>query len=251
MYCLKEGEFKNYWFKTATPTLLVNLLRQMDYYIPKLEDIKIPENLLDTFDIENIRIEPLLFQSGYLTIKTVEEDMIFLAYPNQEVKKSFSEILMQYLFETPPDTFYLAGKLGKAFEQENFEDIRRSVDSIFASIPYPLYDEKNKPNEAYFHTIIYLSLSLIGYNAKSELLTARGRLDMAIEFKNKVYILEFKCNQNADKAIEQIEERGYIDQWSGRGRKIILCGINFDMEKREIGEISFRQYPVADETGSN
>ena len=241
MYCLKDGEFKNYWFKTATPTLLVNLLKQMDYYIPKLEDIKITENLLDTFDITNIRIEPLLFQSGYLTIKGVEDNIIFLAYPNQEVKKSFSEILMQYLFETTPDTFYLAGKLGKALDQENFENIRSFINLIFASIPYPLYGDKNKPNEAYFHTIIYLSLSLIGYNAKSELLTARGRLDMAIEFNNKVYIIEFKCNQNADKAIEQINEKGYIDNWRKRGKKIILCGINFDTEKREIREISFKQ----------
>lgn len=239
MYCLKEGEFKNYWFKTATPTLLVNLLRQKDYYIPKLEDIKITENLLDAFDIKNIRIEPLLFQSGYLTIKAMEDDIIFLAYPNQEVKKSFSEILMQYLFETTPDTFYLAGKLGKAFEQEDFEGIRAHIDSIFASIPYPLYGEKNKLNEAYFHTIIYLSLSLIGYNAKSELLTSRGRLDIAIEFKNKVYIIEFKCNQSADKGIEQIKEKGYVDNWRGRGKKVILCGINFDTEKRGIREISF------------
>jgi hypothetical protein len=239
MYCLKEGEFKNYWFKTATPTLLVNLLRQKNYYIPKLEDIKITENLLDAFDIKNIRIEPLLFQSGYLTIKAMEDDIIFLAYPNQEVKKSFSEILMQYLFETTPDTFYLAGKLGKALEQEDFEGIRTHIDSIFASIPYPLYGEKDKPNEAYFHTIIYLSLSLIGYDATSELLTARGRLDMAIKFKDRVYIIEFKCNQSADKGIEQIKEKGYIDNWRGRGKKIILCGINFDTEKRGIRGISF------------
>jgi hypothetical protein len=241
MYCLKEGEFKNYWFKTATPTLLVNLLRQKNYYIPKLEDIKITENLLDAFDIKNIRIEPLLFQSGYLTIKAMEDDIIFLAYPNQEVKKSFSEILMQYLFETTPDTFYLAGKLGKAFEQEDFEGIRAHLDSIFVSIPYPLYGKKDKPGEAYFHTIIYLSLSLIGYNAKSELLTSRGRLDMAIEFKNKVYIIEFKCNQSADKGIEQIKEKGYINNWRGRGKKIILCGINFDTEKREIRGIRFKE----------
>ena len=91
-----------------------------------------------------------MFQSGYLTIKAMEDDIIFLAYPNQEVKKSFSEILMQYLFETTLDTFYLAGKLGKALEQEDLEEIRTHIDSIFASIPYPLYGEKDKPNEAYF-----------------------------------------------------------------------------------------------------
>lgn len=244
MYCLKEREIKNYWFQTATPTLLVNLLREKDYYIPNIEDIKITENLLDAFDITNIRVEPLLFQSGYLTIKARDEDIIFLSYPNQEVKKSFSEILMQYLFETTPDTFYLARKLGKALDREDFEGVRSFIDSIFASIPYPLYGEKDKPNEAYFHTIIYLSLSLMGYNAKSELLTARGRLDMAVEFKDKVYIIEFKCNQSADKGIQQISEMGYVDNWRESGRRIILCGINFDAEKRGIGEICFKENGV-------
>ena len=80
----------------------------------------------------------------------------------------------------------------------------------------------------------------MGYNAKSELLTARGRLDMTVEFKDKVYIIEFKCNQSADKGIQQISEMGYVDNWRESGRKIILCGISFDTEKRGIGEICFK-----------
>ena len=234
MYCLKNGSFRNYWFQTATPSFLVNLLKERNYHLPKLECVPTDQDLLETFALSYIRIEPLLFQTGYLTIKEVEDDIIYLSYPNEEVKQSFSKILMRNLIETPDETIYLARRLGKAFKEENYEKIKEFTNAIFASLPYELY---KKADEAFFHTIMYLSLALLGYDARSEVLTARGRLDMAVYDEDKVYIIEFKCHQNADLALKQIKEKGYAERWVGSGKKVILMGIDFDREKRRIREM--------------
>ena len=239
MYCLQEKRFKNYWFATGTPSFLINLIKEKNYYIPELENVEIGGPLLETFDIENLEIEPLLFQSGYLTIKDydVENDIFELTYPNIEVEKSFCEVLLKAVSEKS-GTIILATKLGKAFKNEDFEDIKYYINAIFSEIPYPHYE---KADENYFHTIIYLSLSLIGYRARSELLSSRGRLDLALIFPDKVYVIEFKCNSPAKNAIEQIKEKKYADTWKNKGIRTILCGINFDTEKKEIKEIVFER----------
>ena len=237
MYCLQEKKFKNYWFATGTPSFLVNLIKERDYYIPDLENVKTRATFLETFDIENLNVVSLLFQAGYLTIKDYSNDRFYLSYPNEEVKKSFAEILMQSLVQKE-SSINLADELGIAFQREDFEDIKYYINAIFNEIPYPHY---KKADENYFHTIIYLALTLIGYNAKSELLSSRGRLDLALIFPDKVYVIEFKCNTPAKNAIEQIKDRKYADTWRNKGIRTILMGINFDTEKKEAKEIVFEE----------
>ncbi len=238
MYCLQEKKFKNYWFATGTPSFLINLIKEKKYYIPDLENVKTRATFLETFDIENLNVVSLLFQAGYLTIKDYSNDRYYLSYPNEEVKKSFAEVLMQSLVqkESPVN---LADELGIAFQQEDFEDIKYYINAIFSEIPYPPH--YTKADENYFHTIIYLALTLTGYNAKSELLSSRGRLDLALIFPDKVYVVEFKCNSSAKDAIKQIKDKKYADKWKNKGIKTILCGINFDTEKREVKEIVFEK----------
>ncbi|MGM0418667.1 MAG: PD-(D/E)XK nuclease domain-containing protein [Thermodesulfobacteriota bacterium] len=112
------------------------------------------------------------------------------------------------------------------------------MNAIFNEIPCPHF--KNA-DENYFHTIIYLSLFLIGYNTRSELLNSRGRLDLALIFPDKVYVIEFKCNSSADAAIKQIKEKGYDKKWKNQNIRTILCGISFDSEKREVNDILFEE----------
>ncbi len=237
MYCLQEKKFKNYWFVTGTPSFLINLIKEKKYYIPDLENVKTRATFLETFDIENLNVVSLLFQAGYLTIKDYSNDRFYLSYPNEEVKKSFAEVLMQSLVqkESPVN---LADELGIAFQQEDFEDIKYYINAIFSEIPYPHY---TKADENYFHTIIYLALTLTGYNAKSELLSSRGRLDLALIFPDKVYVIEFKCNSSAKDAIKQIKDKKYADKWKNKGIRTILLGINFDTDKREVKEIVFEE----------
>lgn len=237
MHCLKDKEFKNYWFSTATPSFLVELIKENNYYIPNLENVRAGSGMLENFDIENLQIIPLLFQTGYLTIKDHDGTLVSLSYPNEEVKKSFNEILLQNITNKFNSAAY-ANELGLAFKNEDFEEAKFFINAIFNEIPYPHF--KNA-DENYFHTIIYMSLSLIGYNTKSELLNSRGRLDLALIFPDKVYVVEFKCNSSAHAAINQIKEKGYDKKWKNQNIRTILCGISFDSEKREVNDILFEE----------
>ena len=105
--------------------------------------------------------------------------------------------------------------------------------AIFASIPY---DIESKRDEAYFHTLFYLMLSVSGIDAQSSVLTCKGRIDLAVSFPELVYIIEFKCNQSAETAIRQIQEQGYAEKYQRSGKKVILLGINFSSETRNVTE---------------
>ncbi|MBL0732621.1 MAG: ATP-binding protein [Desulfosarcina sp.] len=235
MYCLNRMDFDNYWFSTATPSFLVNLLKKKDYPIMDMENLESDLDILETFDIENIQIETLLFQTGYLTIKDINEDFVYLAYPNEEVKKSFTKILMRDLTKNNT-TITLAKKLGRAFENKNFARVETCLNEIFNLIPYTLYQ---KADEKYFHTIIYLALSLSGYYATTEVLTSKGRLDMALFYPDVIYILEFKCNRSAREGLEQIKTKEYAAKYKKEGKKIILCSINFDRNEKKVKKIIF------------
>jgi hypothetical protein len=233
MNCLKDKEFKNYWFSTATPSFLVELIKENNYFIPDLENAKAGSGMLENFNIENLQIIPLLFQTGYLTIKDYDGSLVYLSYPNEEVKKSFNEILLQNITNEFNSVTY-ANELGLAFKNEDFEEAKFFINAIFNEIPYPHF--KNA-DENYFHTIIYMALSLIGFNTKSELLNSRGRLDLALIFPDKVYVIEFKCNIPAKEGITQIKEKGYAKKWKNQNIRTILCAVSFDTEKREVKEI--------------
>jgi hypothetical protein len=237
MMCLQRKEFENYWFSRATPSFLVELIKENNYFIPDLENVEMGGFLLETFDIENIDIEPMLFQTGYLTIKDFDGTLFSLSYPNEEVKKSFNEILLKNISEKS-GTVKFAQKLGLAFKKEEYEDVKFYINAIFNEIPYSHF--KNA-DENYFHTIIYMALSLIGFNTKSELLNSRGRLDLALIFPDKVYVIEFKCNTFASDAISQIKEKSYDKKWKNQNIRTILCGVSFDTEKREVKDILFEE----------
>ncbi|SLM27710.1 AAA-ATPase (fragment) [Desulfamplus magnetovallimortis] len=111
--------------------------------------------------------------------------------------------------------------------------------AIYASIPNIL---ESRRDEAYFHTIFYLMVSASGVRAHSEILTCKGRIDMIVEFKDKIYIMEFKCNQNSDAAIMQIRSKNYADSYLQKSKTVHLMGINFDTEKRNISDWKHEQF---------
>jgi len=231
---LAAADFEDYWFETATPTFLINLLKRADYEVPKIEGIEVSRSVFNTFDIEKLRPEALLFQTGYLTIKEVRDRLYTLDYPNQEVKRAFTESLLFSLAEeTSDDISSPVLRLAGYLQAEEFEAFFASMTAIFASIPY---DIETKRDEAYFHTLFYLMLTASGVDARSSILTCKGRIDMAVIFPDTVAILEFKCNQSADTALQQIQDKGYAEGYRTSGRKIILIGINFSTEHKNLAE---------------
>jgi hypothetical protein len=227
---LNHRALDNYWFATGTPTFLVNLLRERQYALPTLEGLEVSVSAFSTFEVERLVPEALLFQTGYLTIQNVQDDIYTLSYPNQEVKTSFTEAL---IFAEPiaQEASSHILHLSRYLQAENLEGFFASVQAVFASIPY---DIQAKRDEAYYHTIFYLMLSASGGRAQSSILTARERIDMVMTLPGKVYVLEFKCDQDAQTAIRQIRERGYAEPYRGSGQKVLLMGINFSTETRNV-----------------
>ena len=232
LLALQDCEFGSYWFDSGTPTYLTDLFAASPLRPEQLESFKIPERLANTFDIENLDMAALLFQSGYLTIHDVHDRALTLGYPNEEVKGAFLELLYGSLTNRQAMSgLVTAFDLADHLAVEDLDAFMEGVDAVFASIPQVLGE---KLNEANFHTLFYVVASLTGMIATSEILSSQGRTDLAIEFPDKVYVIEFKCGRSPQKALQQIREKGYMDRWAGTGRKRIAIGINFSAAKRMV-----------------
>ena len=228
-----ERKFGNYWFVSGTPTFLVNLLQQERYDLTEIEGLAVDPSIFATFELDQLQPAALLFQTGYLTIREVHGGVYRLDYPNQEVKTSFTKSL---LFATAEDVRKRAStqvlQLAQHLQREDLTAFFEAMTAIFASIPYTLSAQRD---EAYFHTVFYLALSASGVDATSELLTSHGRIDLAVHFPDKVYVLEFKSGQSPAAALAQIAARGYAERYRASGRRVILVGINFDPATRNVG----------------
>ncbi len=231
---LESLSFKNYWFETGTPEFLIKLLKNKNYSLPKLENIEITEDIFTSYDIDNLKIEAILFQTGYLTIKAVRNYIYILSYPNQEVKTS----LLRHLFTSYSEIedgserskFIL---LSEYLTNEDYDRFFKTLRGLYASIPYTLMQ---KADEGYFHSLFYLMICASGIEAHTEVLTSKGRIDMVIEFDSKLFIIEFKCNQSAEKGIRQIKQKKYYEKYLGAGKRIFLMGINFSTEEKSVIE---------------
>lgn len=231
---LFNKELRNYWFEISTPAFPVHIIKEKNYYVPDIEKLQLNELSFSTFYIESITIEALLFQTGYITITGYADYKYKLSYPNREVKKSFLNYLFNDFVEIPDSDIKSSFLLLHTYLKEsNFKDFINTVNTILASIPYSQIAGKD---EAYYHTVFYLILSASGVEVLTEVLTSRGRIDIAVFFDDKTFIIELKCNQDADLALQQIEEKGYAEKYRDKGKQIILMGINFDTVKRVITE---------------
>ncbi|WLE97596.1 MAG: AAA family ATPase [Candidatus Electrothrix communis] len=236
--------FNNYWFETGTPTFLLKLIRQNNYFLPRLSDLRVDSSLLDGFDIDHIRLEPVLFQAGYLTIKEVHE-LEFggfeytLHYPNREVALSFNDALIRFLTDA---TTYTPTKTGlfSALKSGDVEALKDVLISLFASIPYNNYVKNTVAEyEGYYASVIYAYLASLGIRIIAEDVTNTGRIDLTLFLGDNIYIVEFKVDGNAD-PLEQIKERKYAQKYAGQGI-VYLVGILFSSTKKNIETFSWER----------
>ena len=228
----REKKFGNYWFETGTPTFLVNLLQERDYPLPQIETLQASETVFGTYDIGRLKPEALLFQTGYVTIKAVQGRLYTFGYPNQEVKSAFLETLFHTLTKGDRngyDSLFL--QLADYLRQEEFDTFFETIQAIFASIPYTLNAKKD---EAYFHTLFYLMVSASGVEVQTEILTSRGRIDLVVEFPDKVFVIEFKCNQKPQVGLQQIQDQGYAERYRQSGKRVFLMGLEFSTAQRNL-----------------
>ncbi len=231
---LAEYDFKTFWFESGTPSFLVSLIKEKNYAIPDIEDLEIPSEAFSTYDLENLSLEALLFQTGYVTIRAHEGELYRLGYPNQEVKSSFSAYLYNSLTEGVNTVLKSQFKrLHLYLAKEDVAQFIETTNAILSAIPYTQHQQQG---EAFYHTIFYLMVAASGVLVQTEALSSHGRMDIAVEFDDKVYVIELKCNQPAAQALAQIRAKKYHEKYAQSGRKVFLVGIDFDTQQRAITE---------------
>lgn len=227
--------FANYWFETATPTFLIKLIKEREYDLPQLTPLEISELGFSTFEIENLEIIPLLFQTGYLTIKgyNAERQLIQLAYPNQEVENAFLVYLLEEFstIQRGLNESYL-WQLIDALQAQKFDDFFAVLNIFFANIDYDLHLDYEK----YYQTIFYLIFLLLGINVTAEVKTSRGRIDAVVELTESIYLFEFKFGGSAATVLKQIKTNEYHQKYGLKGKPLLLVGAKFDRKKRKVTE---------------
>lgn len=183
-------------------------------------------------------IYSLLFQTGYLTIKEIVTKKMgmsryVLSYPNKEVRESFLyNLLEEYSYKKISGLGEILWKIEDMLEEKKIEEFVNAVKPIFSSIPYNIFEADL---ESYYHSILYVALSLIGFDIDCEVQTNVGRIDAIIKTEKYIYIIEFKLD-SAEDAISQIRQKRYYDRYLNSQKEIILIGIAFDTKKKNVGE---------------
>ncbi len=241
---INDCRFKNYWFETGSPSFLLNLIKQDAKKDKKykelmsveiLENIEVPSSVFSVYEIDNLSIIALLYQTGYLTIKDydMDDDLYTLGYPNREVRKSFVEkisVAMTDSFDTQISQIFSA--IYKSLLNNKVEDFMEALKTYYACIDY---DIKEK-NEKCYQLIFYLVFVNLNFRVKVEVKTNKGRMDAVVETPDYIYIIEFKVDQSAEVAIEQIKEKEYYQKYLLDEKELILLGVNFDSKTGNIND---------------
>jgi len=230
---LQIKRFQNFWMATGSPRLLINQMREQALF--EVEGIQVNSLAFEQYDIEHLTLVPLLFQTGYLTVKEVDAwaGYFKLDYPNKEVRESMYAFLLQEL--SPEPTRHNTGRtvhdLQQAFAQDNLEQVRDILDSVLADLPYETFD---KTSEGLFHGLVHILFNYLGLYCDSEVHSARERADAVVQMPQAVYIFEFKIHQTATEALQQIRERDYAQRFRSGGKRILGIGVHFNAQERQI-----------------
>ena len=232
------GDIMNFWFSTGTPSMLINVMRKSNITMQQIEHLEAP---IERFDAPTERISdpiPVLFQSGYLTLKDYNPltRKYTVGFPNGEVREGFANSLYKYYME---DYVGSQDTLGNAFtdlclKEINIEQFIEAVRRWYAGIPYSITD-KNQ-NEQLYQSLIYAALMGAGADVSAEDQTSDGRMDMVLKVPDAIYIFELKYSKSAEEAVSQILRKGYATRFAADARPVWAVGLNISQDRRTIDD---------------
>ncbi len=234
---LKKKRIDNYWFSSATPTYLINLLDRDNVNLDELVGKYYSSEEFMDFKMDRDAPLPMLYQSGYLTIKgyNARKNMYLLDIPNEEVKIGFIPLLASNYFKSEEASGNWISQISDDLDAGDLESFRQKLTSFFASVPYNLRTKQT--SERYFHCAFYLIMRMVStFHIYTEKCQSQGRVDCVIETDKFIYIFEFKLDGTAEEALQQIEEKGYAREYESDTRKIFKIGCSFSSETGTIGE---------------
>ena len=242
-------KFNSHWYRSATPNYLFQLIVNGRFNPLMLENLEIDESLLSTFDVDQIDLRALMFQSGYLTIsqEVVENHQITfkMTYPNQEVRQSFNRDLLVYLKQDNQVTRSNANLLLGYLAENDFDKFSRHLQGYLAQVPHQWYDSSNLGQyESHYALMMLMTFNAVAADVRVEDASSKGRADMVLIHANQVFIFEFKLKDSSqsterdlNQAITQIRDRGYASKYRHHSMKIHLIAVVFDEDVRSLLEI--------------
>jgi hypothetical protein len=235
----ESKKFGYYWFKTGTPTFLVQSLRNNNFDISKLNnDITISAGTIDDYRTGETSLTPLLYQSGYLTIKSynAKYDTYTLGFPNEEVKYGFlNELLPVFVPKIITNDSFSAVRFCKALDEGDIEEFMNQLTAFFASIPYDAIKKKHR-DEQYYQHVFYLLFTLMGQFIETEVKSASGRADAVVKTDDAIFFFVFKIDKTstAEDALAQIDDNGYLIPYTADKRRLVKVGVAFDIDAKGI-----------------
>lgn len=236
MKFLDRRDFSNYWFETGTPTYLIKAMKSGEHgtsWIDCFTSRKTGISIFGSFNLEKIPFDALLYQAGYLTIKSYDEEnkLVELAYPNLELKDSMESYLLSAkcdMYES--DVALVVALLRSGLKAGEIEPIADAFKMLLANVPHQLHIEE----EGYYHSIFQTALWILGNDVQSEVSTETGFADLVVRTKDRIYVFEFKFNRTPEEAMRQILERRYYEKYQHEGKPILLIGFSFNYKNKKL-----------------
>lgn len=221
-----KKQMGSYWFETGTPTYLVELMKLHHYNVEDLENTVTNGPALDSIDAASTDPVPVIYQSGYLTIKgyNAEFENFTLGFPNREVEQGFFRFLLPNYasVSTSKSPYEIQCFVGEV-RNGDVDGFLNRLRTFFNDTPYDLARDR----EVHYQNILYIVFKLMGFHTEVEYHTSNGRIDLVLKTADYIYVMEFKLNGSAEDAMRQINEKGYATAFSADKRKVIKVGINF------------------------
>jgi hypothetical protein len=228
----RRKEFDNYWFTTATPTFLIELIKTKQFDLGTLNNFEVDKLFFAATEPEQMTPDPVLLQTGYLTIASYDDGWYRLDFPNYEVRYAFNRAIVQEYGQTPASDLRYLRQLSQTLNKGDVAGFIKTLKIFFANVPYDI----NLKHEKYYQSLFYAIFTLMGYQLEAEVRTNDGRFDCVLQTDTCTYIIEFKLSGTKEEALQQIEDKQYAQKYLGQQKEIILLGVEFDQQTRNIGE---------------
>jgi hypothetical protein len=259
MLLMDTQTFDHFWFSSGTPTFLVKLINT-DYKYD-FSDLTVSKDDYDWHDLQNLDYSSIMLQTGYLTFKEdLGEGYFKASYPNKEVEKAFSKMLLEgYTNRYPSQMTKTVYDIEQCLYKHDLEGMIKIVENMFKTLPpqffqnaYEVTDRKGNiktvikaVGESFYHAIIYLIFNTLGVRMNAEVAAGEGRIDAVVETKTHIYIFEFKKDRKAQTAIDQIINNNYPQKYALSKKQIYLVGMSFTLQKRGISDYIIQPFPLS------
>jgi hypothetical protein len=229
----QSNKIKSYWFETGTPSYLVHLLKRHNFNLEKMTTAEVDEDVLNSIDSQSKNPIPVIYQSGYLTIKDFEPEfgLYTLGFPNKEVENGFLKFLLpNYASIDNTQAAFFVTNFVKEIRAGKVDDFFKRLSSLFADTPYELV----KDLENHYQNVLFIVTRLMGFYVKAEYHTSEGRIDIVLQTDDYTYVMEFKIDGTAEEALAQINDKNYALPFAVDNRKLVKVGVNFSSKTRNI-----------------